>query len=261
MRTTTESTAQARERGRSRAELFNLTVGRVLLGLFVLTASVMVLQGSVASSHHDLTERLETDARDGEPTTVAIGHHGPHDRVPDFAPGDQWATVVEVRWRDGLLHRHTEYVVASSRRQADDVRGQGDGLPVVIAPDTLQAQWSETQPDLVVESYDRTSPSRGTTAVLGTEWSAPYWVLLLGGLVVGVGTVTRLLLGPEPWRLTRWAWAWWVVLAWPIGVPAFLVFSGATGLFPPREPRRRMTGGASLLLLVCLGLLASYAFA
>ena len=64
---------------------------------------------------------------------------------------------------------------------------------------------------------------------------------------------TLLLVGSrEPWRATSWAWAWLILLT-PVGVPAFLLFGGITGLAPPRPGHRRLTGGWAFLLALALG--------
>jgi hypothetical protein len=56
--------------------------------------------------------------------------------------------------------------------------------------------------------------------------------------------------GPEPWRATRWAWLWAVLLAAPVGTLAFALLSGPTPLVPaPRNRARRLTGGWALVIL------------
>lgn len=240
------------------AIVFNFVVGWVLLFAFAVAAGALFVQGSLASSHHDLAKKLEDDAWGGVTSTVEVDDAW----AVGAGPREGWRgyTTVDVRWRDGWVQRDTSYVIASSERQAEAARrGSSQPVAVIVAPETLESHLSQTQPDLVLEVVEGWSGG-GAVEVLGTFWAVPSWALILG-FVAGLGSLTRLVVGPEPWRLTRWAWAWWVLFAWPIGVPAFLVFSGATWLFPPYEPKRRMTGAASLLLLVCLGVVGAQVFA
>ncbi len=75
----------------------------------------------------------------------------------------------------------------------------------------------------------------------------PVYVVLLGATLVLNG-------GPRPWRATRWAWAWLVLLVPPFGIAAYLALGGPTGLFRPRDPRRVwLTGGWAFLLALLLG--------
>jgi lipopolysaccharide export LptBFGC system permease protein LptF len=50
------------------------------------------------------------------------------------------------------------------------------------------------------------------------------------------------------WRLTRWAWGWFVLLAGPLGCAAYLLLGGPLGVARPRNPSRRVTGGWAFLL-------------
>ena len=83
----------------------------------------------------------------------------------------------------------------------------------------------------------------------------PQWVNHVR-LVLGLGALVLLVGGRHPWRATRWAWFWLVVLT---GVPtyaivAYLLLSGRTPLVPaPRRGARRLTGGWAFLLGVLLG--------
>jgi hypothetical protein len=67
-----------------------------------------------------------------------------------------------------------------------------------------------------------------------------------------------LMIGPHPWRATRWAWFW--LLLPPVGNVVFLLLSGPTpGVPRPRNPRRRLTGGwAFWLSLPLMSVLARY---
>ena len=65
------------------------------------------------------------------------------------------------------------------------------------------------------------------------------FVLHLAGLAL-------LVTGPQPWRATRWAWFWLLLLP-PVGSIAFLLLSGPTaGLPAPKvRPGRRSAAAAS----------------
>lgn len=245
---------------RSGAAVFNLVAGWVLLIVFIVTFAACLAQGSGAASQYDLMKKLESDAREGVVTTVEVESlsGGRLDSVT--MPPTNGYRFVTVSWREGLLRRHTQYVVASSEAQARKARSDDRrATPVVVAPDSLQGHWEDVQPDVSVVAGEGRHSAGGSTEVFGIEWSVPSWAVLLGGLVAGLGTLTRLVVGPQPWRLTRWAWAWPILLAWPIGVPAFLLFSGATGLLPPSDPQRRVGGLVSLLLTAALTWLISSA--
>ena len=87
--------------------------------------------------------------------------------------------------------------------------------------------------------------------VLG--WVAPDWTGL-ARLFLVIGTLAHLVLGPQPWRATRWAWFWLFGVLSPLGMIAFLVLSGPTpGVRTPRSGARRLTGGWAFLLALVLG--------
>jgi hypothetical protein len=83
--------------------------------------------------------------------------------------------------------------------------------------------------------------------------AVPGWVALLG-LAAWFGSWLLIIGGPQPWRATRWAWAWLASIGAPVGLLAFLLLGGPLGVGRPRNPARRLTGGwAFLLALVVLG--------
>lgn len=76
-------------------------------------------------------------------------------------------------------------------------------------------------------------------------WRLPHWAGLVA-LLVWLGTFIALVIGPPPWRANRWAWFWLLLLVSPVGLVAFLVLGGPTGLLPPTPPGRGcVAGGAS----------------
>lgn len=151
--------------------------------------------------------------------------------------------VVEVHWRSGVLAYTTE-VVEARPLEAGRRAGARDGVTGVVLGD-LGEELRRLQPGLRVERVDyRSGPS---THVLGREltgWSA--WALV----VVLLSTVVLLVLGPEPWRATRWAWFWFLTsAAAPLAAVAYLVLAGPTPLLrAPRDGSRRLTGGWAFLI-------------
>ena len=108
----------------------------------------------------------------------------------------------------------------------------------------------ERDPNLQVKVSDM---QRTSTATL-MRWEVPSWVLwvVMGGLVL---TLWLIVYGPEPWRATRWGWAWATLLTGPVGAMAFALLSGpVTRLHAPKANGRRLTGGWSFILMVLLKL-------
>lgn len=230
------------------ARTFHLVAGWVLLVAWLAAATGMLLGGSVQATHEELVARLAADARAGETTTLQVS-----EPVPAFLErGAQGYGRIEVRWREGLLWHETAVVVASSDRQARAARREGHATAVVVAPETPEDLWRRTQPELVVEQTDWTYRG-GSIQVWGDELHGPSWAVALLG-VAWLGTLARLVVGQAPWRLTRWGWAWPLLLAWPAAIPAFLLLGGSTGLLEPSRQRRRLTGGESLALCLLAGL-------
>ncbi|MBE7325468.1 hypothetical protein IEQ44_12475 [Nocardioides sp. Y6] len=229
-------------------------VGWLLLGAFVASFGALVVAGSGEARPGALEQRLLEDAADGRATTLWVdrpfdlreGHEW------DWEPGDgSWSAVVEVRWREWGLLRHTDYLVASSERKARRFqRSLGHPGPVVVGdPDALPTEWTQTQSRIVVEPWERDHSSTGSVEIFDAEWIVPSWAATTG-LVVGVTTFAWLVVGPQPWRFTRWGWFWLVFGAGPVGVPAFLLFGGSSGLFPPADPARRLSGWSGFGLSV-----------
>lgn len=83
-------------------------------------------------------------------------------------------------------------------------------------------------------------------------WDVPSWLVwfVLAGMAVTLWLIVN---GPEPWRATRWAWAWALFFTGPVGAAAFAVLSGPTpGLPRPKDAARRLGGGWAFLLLLVL---------
>ncbi len=152
---------------------------------------------------------------------------------------------VEVSWRNGLLTRLTEVTDASSPREADSIGYGGEWDPVEI---NLRNALRSEQPGLTISR----APMRASYSELA-GWRIPLW---LGLPVFALCLLSFMLVvsGPQPRRANRWAWAW-LVLASPLGIAAYLVLGGPTGLTKAPDPaKRRMRGGMGFLL--SLGLAA-----
>jgi hypothetical protein len=176
--------------------------------------------------------RLESAVAAGQVRAVRL-----EGGLPPHATG--FATV-QVYWRSGLLRHQTEVVEARPRRQA--AADAEPGRVVLTRP--VAAHLRDLQPGL------RTTrgPDRPSSYATLWGWYMPSW---LGLVTIGLALASLYLLvnGPEPWRATRWAWFW--LLASPVGIVAFLTLSGPTPLLPtPRPERRRLTGGWALLLSI-----------
>ncbi|KRF37279.1 hypothetical protein [Nocardioides sp. Soil805] len=176
---------------------------------------------------------------------VAAGQVGEVEVVGEQLPDDAIGYGgVQVRWREGWILHAAWVTEASSERQTVKAR-RSNGDPVIVG--SVEDRLLGLDPDVAFTRGDYHSPS---FTLAGLE--APGWVGS-GYLVLLVGTFA-LIGGPRPWRATRWAWAWLVLLVPPYGVAAYLLLGGPTGLLPPRDPRRTwLTGGWAFLLALILG--------
>lgn len=227
----------------------------VLLGGFVVSAAGLVLLGTFEARPGALEERLHSDAAADTATTLHVEKPFRDDGLFVFDPeDDRWSAVVEVRWRDGVLWRRTDYVTASSERAARRLqRANGTSLPVTVGdPGALPVEWTEIQPRTdVAWSEPGSRFATGSAQVLDVEWTGPSWTVLTG-MVVGFTALVWLLVGPQPWRFTRWGWFWLLFGAWPVGVPAFLLLGGMSGLLPPADPASRLGGWSGLGLSIAI---------
>lgn len=151
--------------------------------------------------------------------------------------------VQEVRWREGWRR----YVV-----RVDLVT---PGMHVVgalpVVHQDMGTRLRSDQPSLQVTRI----PEPGTYAdMLGRR--VPQWVEG-ARLVLGLAWLMLLVGGPKPWRATRWAWLWLVVLTGlpTYGMVAYLLLSGPTPLVSaPRPGARLLTGGWAFLLAALIGI-------
>lgn len=216
--------------GSSRADR---VAGWVQLATWVALVVAALVTGERASTF----DHLEDLVAAGEVSEVeVIG-----EPLPDDSIGYAW---IQVRWREGWVLRTASVTQASNERQAVRAR-RANGSPVIVG--SVEDHLRHLDPEVSFSPGERPSPSFTMSG-----FATPGWVGL-GYLVLLVGTLV-LIGGPRPWRATRWAWAWLVLLVPPFGIPAYLVLGGPTGLLRPRDPRRVwLTGGWAFLLGLLLG--------
>lgn len=205
--------------------------GWIVAAALVLAVLVTPVVGTRVSTYDDLRSALAA----GDVTRVnAAG------LLPPSATGHG---TVELTWREGFLNRVAEVTEASSRHEAESISYRNEWGPVVV---DLESALRSVQPGLTItqnRQRDSYSELHG--------WRGPLWwgMATFGLLLLTLWYVAT---GPAPWRANRWAWAW-LVLSSPIGIAAYLVLGGPTGL--AREPeagKRRMRGGVGFLLALFL---------
>lgn len=154
--------------------------------------------------------------------------------------------TVTIRWREHGLRYTTTVTQASNERRARQARRSNDDAVVVVG-DVADALTTRGREVTVTGS---TSTYYGQTSATAFGFRTPGWFAVVGLVSV---CATLLLIGAiEPWRATRWGWAWLVLLT-PVGMPLFLLFGGLTGLLRPRPGAYRLTGGWAFLLASAVG--------
>ncbi|MBA2954312.1 hypothetical protein GON03_08265 [Nocardioides sp. MAH-18] len=206
------------------AHVARRAVAWLLLAVALVLAGTLVLAGQRPASYVALQTAIER----GEVDAVTV--HG------GLGEGRGSATV-DLVWRDGWLWRVSTVTEATSRRDA----GNSPEGPVFVG--SVSDSLRELRPGLEVERdgwrpYDEVG-----------SWRVPQRVSQLAVVLV-FGVLVLLLATPRPWRATRWAWFWLVWAAFPLGLIAFLVLGGPTGLLRPARPEKRLTGGWAFLLAV-----------
>lgn len=210
--------------------------GWVLVGAWTALLVSALLTGHKVS---DL-DRLEGLLAAGEVTEVeVVGGVGGSTSWDGFG-------VAQVRWREGWVARTADVTEASDDRQAARARREG-GADRAVLVGSVEDHLSALAPDVRIIRGGVRSSSFEMAGWQAPTWVGTTYVALLGATLVLNG-------GPRPWRATRWAWAWLVLLVPPFGIAAYLLLGGPTGLFRPRDPRRVwLTGGWAFLLALLLG--------
>ena len=206
----------------------------MLAALWLMVALVIAAVGERPATISDLVDAVDS----GAVSTVDVAGG-----LEAGASG--WSTQ-HVRWRQGIFAQHAEILYASPGYEQE-------------AADSNPASASVTSTDVATLIRERdadvqvqVSDVRRASAATVMRWEVPSWVLfvVLWGLVVTLWLIVN---GPEPWRATRWGWAWATLLTGPVGAMAFAVLSGPTARLPtPKAHARRLTGGWSLILMVLL---------
>ena len=204
-----------------------------LIGWWFLSAAAVLVVGERPSSLPALLAAVDA----GQVSEVQV--------VGALPPGAEGSVIQDVRWRQNGLVRNAEVHHTSPGYTLD--QGVYAKTTTSIGVATVVHQHS---PDVRVQVSSMPSSSM-TSEFWG--WRVPAW---LGGFVLA-GVLCSLLVlgaGPEPWRATRWAWAWAVLLAAPVGTLAFAMLSGPTPLVPsPRNSSRRLTGGWAFIIMLVVG--------
>ena len=205
--------------------------GMLVVLLWLATAALTVTLGERRSDLGRLQDALSA----GTVSEVEVAGY------PEEGIGNGYARV-ELHW-DGWVDRYAEVVVAFPREPYDGSFNP-EGLPVIVG-DPADALRSFDE-DVQVTYSDNRSSAGG---FLG--WQGPQSILLLG-IAAWLAAILLAFNGPQPWRVTRWGWAWFLVFAGPVGSGLYLLLGGPLGLWPPRNPDRRLTGGWALLIAMVL---------
>lgn len=203
----------------------------VLLVGWIAVAVAIPLSSTRTSTWADLVDRVES----GKVTAVQVSRELP--------AGRDGEVTVHLRWRDGHWRHVTEVTQVSEDREFELVDNDRSTETLTTSP---TAELKGFQPDLVVSELD--VPDHELARFLGFEFT---WVLTIAAVVLTVAGLVLLVLGPNPWRATRWAWFW--LMGLPPVAALFVLLSGPVpGLPPPRRPLDRLTGGWAFFISVVL---------
>lgn len=216
-----------------------------LVGAYVVVWALTLLTGSVQASF----DRLNADLRSGEARSVQLV-------VDEFGDPDESTTDFRVRrevvWRDGPLRRQATLIWVDSGPE----RTRPNGVRVIT---TEPGAWLEQRYGVRVEGV---VDSRGQSMGLWREGPTVHQSgpMQMAHVFLLLTTFAFLIMGPSPWRATRWAWVWMAFIS-PLGMLAFLLLSGPIPrIRPPADPDRRINGWWGFLIgLVLPGVTAGLA--
>jgi hypothetical protein len=203
--------------------------GAVFGVLALAAAALLVTTGTRPATYGDLLADVASSKVD---VVQVIGPDAP-------VKGDR----LELRWSvwGGLLDQYALVQVA------DDRGYDAWDEPVFVSAGDPRDTLRSINPGVTITN----GSTSGDSSFSVQEWRAPGGVVLLA-LATWLGILLLLVGGPEPWRATRWAWAWFVLFAGPLGCVAYLLLGGPLGVARPRNPDRRLTGGWAFLLAMFL---------
>lgn len=207
---------------------------RLLLLLWLAVLLAAGLLGEKESSFHD----LEASLAEGSVSAVEITG------LP--RPESTGRSLVTVRWEGRFVDRFAEVAVTQGPRDGS-MSSWAEDLPH-FRGDALVERLRVLDQDVQLIYVDH----RSGTVWNFLSWEVPQWVAV-SGLAAWLSTFMLAAGGPEPWRATRAAWFWLVLLGGWIGVAAFLLLGGPLGTWQPHDRNRRLTGGWAFLLALLLG--------
>lgn len=195
---------------------------------------VLLLAGIVVHQEGAALGDLYADAERGELSRVVV-------RGDALEPGATGSAKLEVTWSTGL--RRWRVDVTQDVPEAGRVGGLVSGTDAERTTDDVGQQVRLRDSSVeVVRRGPRTAGVRLWGAGLSEPQSIPLVATLLAAVVL-------LIVGPEPWRATRWAWFW--LLSIPGAELVWLVRSGPTPrLSRPPMHGARLTGGRAFAVSV-----------
>lgn len=218
-----------------RSPLNRRLVAWVLLAGWLVVAVAAVATGERESSLDSLRDAIA----EGDVDEVRVeGGLGPRSRG---------FSTVKLTWSEHGLDYFTEVTQARGRPSRGET-WRSDDRPRRVAGDL--AGFLDLGDDDVRLVRTRDYGSGIHAELVG--WRLTGWVVWL---MAGLFVMTSGMLGGagEPWRATRRAWFWLILMLPPFVCPAYLLFGGPAGLARPKRPEARLTGGWAFLLAILLG--------